>query len=308
MKALVFELILLLAFLQEGGEPIYNIISECNPENNCEKCWDDESMTCYSCKEGYIFGFKSSLTCYKPANIRDIKGYGRSCVECGLGNYADANENYKCKPCPFKCKTCEFVNDGPKCIDCKPAIGETDGYVLNEDCSCTFGDEKNNKGCYCNNENKFIDSSDGSQYCLECTTCDRRQKNCKVLEIPCKEHEFDPLSVNPSLIDDLEADICCQKCDETCETCVGKTQEDCIECRNHDLYEMVGNECLCVCDAAWIDNGDGSHTCTCMYGTEKTDTCPDESCDAKTRYQCRCPAGTQKGEVNADGYSECVAQ
>ena len=310
MKALLFEFILLFASLQAMGDTIYHMGGECNPENNCETCWDDEYSTCYSCKEGYIFGPKSPLTCYKPSSVRDIKGYGRSCVECGLGNYADANDNYKCKPCPFKCKTCEFKVDAPVCIDCKPTIGGTDGYVKDElnDCTCQYGDEKSNKGCYCNNEKMYIDSTDGSQYCKDCTPCTRREKNCKVLKLECPEHFYDPLEVDSSLIDDPSADICCQACDETCETCHGKTQKDCDTCRNDDLYEMVGEECLCVCDAEWVEVDNG-HKCECRYGTEKTDTCLNAAvCDEARRYQCLCPPTMKKGEVQADGHSECVPQ
>ena len=318
MKSIALLLTICLSFSQSMDDydaVYYSLLDNC--ENGCLKCWSDTASSCYSCLEGYIFGEKGVTTCYKP-DLRSIIGYGRQCAACGEGNYLD--EKFHCKPCPYKCKGCELnQNKELHCTVCKGNISNTYGYILEENCSCVYGDELHNKGCYCNDISRFIEYNEDktAQACKPCTHCDRRHKNCKnyLANIECEDalkYTYDPLDIESQLIEDLEADICCQPCDETCKTCKGPTQKDCKTCRNEDLYEMVKDECMCVCNAGWVTKTDGSHECKCLFGTVKTDVCDGQPCLDSTmeeaRYQCLCPNDTIKSSMNADGSFECLKQ
>jgi hypothetical protein len=325
MKAIALQLILALALMQALKPIFYETMQFSKSEDcqiGCEECWNNPQNSCLTCSKGYIFGMNDTNQCYKYAS-RQIIGYGRQCAVCGQGNYVD--ENGMCNPCPYKCQACILENSEVKCTKCKPNIGETDGYLLGEDCSCTYGDTVHNTGCYCNNITKYIaidpQDSNGKQACENCDHCTRHYKNCRqyMVNLKCEDVEkytYDPTDYEPELFDDPDSNLCCKECDISCKTCNGTSDDDCITCRNEDLFEMVeaNHKCMCVCDADWvpatmytIHGVFESHKCECAHGTVKTDTCIGKAvCDEGIRFQCLCPEGKKKGPVNADGSSECI--
>jgi len=292
MNSITLLAILALSFSQ-FYEPA-TVSNECssNPENKCASCWS--SGNCYTCKPGYIFS-SGQLTCYQP-NPRDISGFGRSCAICGDGNYVGPAPNYQCMPCPYPCKTCSLVGDGPICMSCKDDIGGTSGYILAEDCSCNYGKEMD-EGCYCNEALKFIKVAESGKECNKCDHCSRCERGCESIASICPTNMYPPTQCG-----------CCEPCDESCNECTGPTRNDCNACRNTELWESVAGlkECYCVCysDMVLVDATNDIYECRCLGNRVKGEVA---GAPEGHSFQCVCPEGmVEADEKDANGFLDCV--
>ena len=232
------------------------ITTQC--QTDCKECWSLQPTMCYACKEGYYFDPQGGCS---NTQSTMVPGYRRSCAICGPHNFADEKNNYRCTPCEFGCSRCNQDNSG-KCNVCKPE------YTLDPitgQCLCKFGAEIDG-GCFCNQDLFYIaiDPSLGKE-CLQCDQCHRNEKNCETIK--CPPHFFD--------LDNLD---CCEKCNESCDECIGNTRKDCLVknnvrmCRNADLWEEVPgmDECYCVCYSDEVYNADTDTTsCRCHDGRIK---------------------------------------
>ena len=282
----------------------------------CARCFTyDTVMTCYECKEGFLWFQKGCI----KVTPRQIIGYGRDCIVCLVGNYPYQGT---CHPCPYKCKTCHYDENanGPICDTCKPATADTPGYDPNNDCSCKYGlsidDNENVKACFCNNENMFTYVNKDGIGCYECDLCFRNFPNCKGNGV-CPTKTYDPLTCeNCKRVDietlsnsAIEASICCKDCDITCETCSGPGRENCKTCRNEgeQIFEWVESEqqCLCVCHSKEVIEND-ILKCVCNDGREAK-LVVDKEDQTKQSYQCVCKEGTTDADKpNKDGIVECI--
>lgn len=305
------------------------LTTTCN-DPNCNKCFTvDTFERCYECKPvaNTIFDFRTNgYTCWNAA-IREISGFGRSCVVCGEGNYPDASGI--CHPCPYKCKTCALNAESlVKCTECKSSIGIVGGYNTDDDCSCKYGlnmdDGETVKTCFCNSQNYFTYNVDGKHACVECIMCTRNFDNCKVslATKECPQYKYDPTKCDSKTnacqkveIDDflntkLVDELCCKDCDSTCDYCSGPDELDCIGCKSTatEAFEWVDLEkkCLCVCHSkeTIVNN---VKTCVCEDTREMVDVCDlanaeraksegfDSSVDctvaSPAKYQCLCKSG-----------------
>jgi len=266
-------------------------------ESNCKECWAGKPNFCYSCKDTYTFDNVGGCT-NSQATI--VAGYRRDCAICGVHNFANEKNGYKCAPCAFGCSRCNQENSG-KCAECRPE------YVLESDgtCSCKIGEEIDGS-CFCNKESSYIviDPVDGKQ-CMACDQCHRDIPNCSSFE--CPKYTFD-----------LDRKDCCTPCHESCEECIGETNKDCTVksnvrmCRNNDLWEEVAGqeECFCVCYADEVKDDEGKSYCKCHEHRVATDTCISKSCDASEqqhKWQCFCdPAqGFYEGPKDVNGHTTC---
>jgi len=265
--------------------------------SNCKDCWTDKPNLCYSCKTGYYFDNQGG--CANSQNTI-VAGYRRDCAICGVHNYPDESNQYRCAPCAYGCSKCNEENNG-KCSECNPE------YTLEDDgtCSCKIGQEIDST-CFCNKESFYIilDPIEGKQ-CIECDQCSRDVPNCD--KVMCPKYTFD-----------LDRKDCCTPCHYSCDECDGETSKDCLVkntvrmCRNIDLWEEVPglDECYCVCYADEEKDEDGISHCRCHSDRIATDLCANKDCngyDNQHRWQCLCdPAkGYHEGPKDVNGHTTC---
>ena len=218
---------------------------DCDPA--CVSCFQlDNPNFCFECKPSYIWIDNKCA----PFDSRSIPGVNRPCVQCGEYNYATAD--YKCKACPFPCKTC----DENGCITCKVELG-FELNVATKKCECLKGYFKNGK-CLCQDDLHYVDTNGN---CVECQKGTRGVGNCFP---PCPKYTYE-ITVSQ-----------CEPCHYSCGVCFGLEENECEPptipgktddgCR-HDLgFEYISalSKCMCICNSV-----EQNKACECIEGYTK---------------------------------------
>ncbi|EAR87008.2 transmembrane protein, putative (macronuclear) [Tetrahymena thermophila SB210] len=188
----------------------------CDNLKICKKCKDEN---CQSCDENLEKCFK----CYKQTYIHEQKCYQQQ------PNNTFCNQSKECKLClNNNCKTCDFnLTDCVSCLD--------NQYLFNKQCyitqpNSTFCDEQKvcqscQSGCKVCKNNPYICEECIDQYYLFNGKCSFKQPDSTYCD---------------------KSTLVCNKCDETCFSCNGPTQNECTGCDQTVFrYDSSTSRCLC---------------------------------------------------------------
>ncbi|EAR91877.2 surface protein (macronuclear) [Tetrahymena thermophila SB210] len=166
----------------------------------CSTC--NENLICPSCFDGYFLDKNSCQKCLQNcAQCND----SQTCTQCLKGYNLYDNLCLTSEQCPSGCKLCQ---DNFSCQTC------LDGYV------------KQNQQCIkCSVENcSFCDQQ---QRCFQCKSGYKLLNNSQICVKDC--------GVGHYLSDNNE----CLACDQTCFTCKGPTDTDCIICKTRQKQDII---------------------------------------------------------------------
>jgi len=198
---------------------------------NCDRCWLGNDPTyCYQCTPGTIWVNNKCQTFEQ----RTIPGFGRTCAECGMGNYWSTSAK-TCKPCRYESAYC--IHGFPCCGDdgdnqCTPTFV----LVTPTQCGCLRGENFRVKDkCVCPLANTYIGPNGD---CLSCT--DKCPIGCS--DFVCPVGTF--------------LDGCkCTPCHYSCATCSkGNKETNCDTCKSGFDYVATKGLCLCGCCTIEKDN------------------------------------------------------
>ncbi|EAR89409.2 zinc finger lsd1 subclass family protein (macronuclear) [Tetrahymena thermophila SB210] len=224
-------------------------------DSSCQECKDSSNTSCTKCKDSdYLF---EDGTC-KP--------------ECPQEGYF--KEDKMCKKCDSSCKQCKG-SEKNDCILCK---GEQKLYPEGNCSDCLINDKYyiSDKYCLpCHSSCKTCkDNSETG--CQDCEANLNRQvdQTCKICDLK-----------NGMFVD--KTDNTCKKCHQTCKTCSGSSENDCLSCIGDNKFYQDKTTGQKKCISCQIDNKqyikedmclDCDATCqTCSGGSETE--CID--CDSK---------------------------
>ncbi|KAL4470423.1 hypothetical protein ABPG74_012034 [Tetrahymena malaccensis] len=229
---------------------------KCSPETQCTKCYDNkpekylqDGKKCTDCKQNGYFINSSSNTCDKCISNCDQCDNNFQCKQCSSGFYVLEDDkscsqcitdgyyidktNKYCNQCPpeKKCKKCN--NNNLKCTQCLSGF-----YLLNSDSCiiCGGGYFKSGNNCF-----KCIDN---------CQTCTNDKKCIKCLPnfylyndgaqcVPCDN------------LGQFQQNDTCQSCHISCSKCKGKTENDCLECKEINQFNYKGKCEVCTRDGVF---------------------------------------------------------
>lgn len=219
----------------------------------CEKCTSEK--VCTSCVKGHLFDGVSSCDATCSPDCETCEGSESTCKSCPLGYVLRGT---KCVQCLEGCRTCEarywYDDSTLKCTSC------IDGYFLNEEdgiCSkCNHPCLTCMKGsygyCYTCVDGYYLSLeflTEGEYHTGECAVCSRSVSNCELCISDCDDdlagYTCSAICTKCSeqfyLSDDGKS---CLDCHNTCKTCDGPSDEECIECKD-GLYKYEGKCVAC---------------------------------------------------------------
>ena len=231
-------------------------------DENCDICYNTESVGCKKCKKGY---FNKKGECQKLPSINENN-------ECPAGYYVDNKSKYCQKicdgvSCTIKKKLNYYKCDSNDCLACKnntlmvysqcdnSAVCKKEGClncITNDECLiCTQGYyllggicHKCTYGCsICTNNETCISCLSGfelnsSQKCISSKNFDFNINKYKIY----KNKLFMIYNVFNRVID--LGNIKLAECDSNCIKCYQNTGK-CIECQTH--YKLKDNKCIKYC-------------------------------------------------------------
>ena len=195
MKAIYSLLLLLLAATKtQMDDTISDVTSQKTcadyEQANCARCYEAfnkyisqlgiTQSLCYECATNKDY-YWSNGACVEVPNARTINGWGRTCAECGKGNFW-SSANKKCMPCKYEAAHCPSGN----CCDEDEDFECTATFTLDTDlkrCECEKGDHfKVYDKCYCNGqEDVYLVIQDDKPI-----TCEKCQNRCPT---GCEKHD-----------------------------------------------------------------------------------------------------------------------
>lgn len=228
---------------------------ECVPcPQGCGKCTSDQK--CIKCKEEWIFAHGEQVC------IPEIG------VLCGKGSFR-ADENVDCEPCGSNCRSCAETKEN--CLTCPMNQALHLFTCIDHECPRgTFHDEKMRECRPCPHVCTECKSFD------HCTNCHlghalNAQGRCVT---SCKPNEYQT------------SEQLCRPCHESCSTCQGPTDKDCLSCPESNKYLSSIGQCLEQCSRGFVDEKGQCQAChpSCA------------SCHGPSPFQCStCPSGRKLG-------------
>ena len=217
---------------------------ECH--ETCLTCTGPGANACLACPTG---GVSANGACAVPVCNKDSTDNtvyhctacenSINCKTCENRYYLATVRKYKlCRPCSPLCKTCENEN-GDKCAECAVGSATSDKVCNPPTCTTTNG------------------QAGGTN--INCVTCSSDNINCD----ECKDGYF---------LERVGAYSVCTKCHNSCYTCSGPLETDCLLCTS---YPSVDGKCANpVCKI-----GDPTHTnyncATCNNDGKSCSVCAD---------------------------------
>ncbi|KAL4470417.1 hypothetical protein ABPG74_012028 [Tetrahymena malaccensis] len=218
---------------------------KCSPETQCTKCYDNkpekylqDGKKCTDCKQNGYFINSNSNTCDKCISNCDqcdnnfqckqcSPGFylledDKTCSQCSTDGYYIDKTNQYCNKCPpeKKCKNCN--NNDLKCTQCFSGF-----YLFNSDSCIICGDG------YFKSGNNCFKCIDNCQTCTDDKKCKKCLPNFYLYNdgaqcIPCDSQG------------QFQQNDTCQLCHSSCSKCKGKTENDCIECKESNQFNYKG--------------------------------------------------------------------
>ncbi|KAL4469881.1 hypothetical protein ABPG72_011102 [Tetrahymena utriculariae] len=257
---------------------------QCNQCNSsCQSCSGGSESDCIICQQqGYYISTQQNNTCVTQCDVHQ-------------GQYIDNTTNPKqmyCRQCSSNCLTCQDQNTCIYCIE---------GYFLNQNqcklcdssCQSCYGSNPNN--CIiCQLTDSFISIKQNNICVSQCdltqgqyidTIDNQKQKYCRVCPTSCQTCTN---STNcTSCIQGYFLNVNqCQKCDDSCLSCLGPSNSNCIICSQPNYYISTKQNNLCVqqCDltqAQYVDATANPLQKYCKQCQNFCQTCSNQiSCDS----------------------------
>ncbi|KAL4456740.1 hypothetical protein ABPG73_014766 [Tetrahymena malaccensis] len=254
--------------------------------NQCQKCDD----SCLSCSGP---GVSNCIICSQPNYYISIKQNYQCVQQCDLtqAQYVDITTNLKqkyCKQCQNLCQTCSnsdncdtciqgYYMDGNVCKQCDSSCQSCSGAGPSMCIICLsqgffISTQQNNK-CIplCDtNQAQYIDNLTNSQqkYCRQCSNLCQTCSNSSSCD-SCIQGYY----LNGSQ---------CYPCDNSCLTCNGPGQNNCIICKMPNYYISVklNNVCVQQCDlssAQYIDSTTNPQQNICRQCNSVCQTCSNQT-------------------------------
>ena len=250
--------------------------SSCSVINNtqpvCLVCADgfypDSVSGCLSCDKSCKTcsgsGNSSCLSCYSGMSL----AWNGSC-ECSDGFYVDLSLTSPfCNICDPSCETCSG-SGANSCLSCPSGFYFNSGNCLSCSTNCNS----------CNLDQNTCTSCREGYYLSSSSTCECPQgsydsgSNCQLFNTIsfCEKYAYNPSSspqVSCTLCDDGyyidSSSGTCQKCSETCYTCLNSTS-DCLSCIPGLLLTVLNSNTgtgSCSCPSGSFINGTNCDSCS----------------------------------------------
>ena len=252
IKALIF-----IALIALTNTKVYNITinditntATCNgmyEEANCARCFQSDAQDaqlikaqslCYQCNAGSFYW--NQWECVALPDHRNIPGWGRSCAECGAGNYwSDTAKS--CKPCKYEAAKC---SNGESCCNDTVDFACTNTFSLDSNtnrCICSKGDHfKLYDKCYCVGQNDVYMEIDDNTGVVTCKACkDKCNLGCADFTCP-----------NGTYLDGCQ----CKDVHYTCKTAPNDKEENCTECKlPFEFVTLTDGKKLCMCPCCMVE-------------------------------------------------------
>ncbi|KAL4500217.1 hypothetical protein ABPG73_011325 [Tetrahymena malaccensis] len=284
----------------------------CSPETSCTQCFQtkpekylQDGKKCTECKQSGYFINSNQITCDKCISNCDqcdnnssckkcntgfyILEDNQSCSQCNTNGYYIDKTNQFCKKCPQD-KNCKQCNNNQKCTECQNGY-----YLFNLDSCILCGDGyfKSGNNCF-----KCIDNCQTCADDKKCIKClpNYYLFNDKVQCIPC------------NLEGQFQQSDTCQLCDSTCSKCQGKTQNDCLECKDQHQFNYKGRCEACARDGVFQSGKqclDCAQNCKSCTGVE-IDKCI--QCNNTFSFQSdrKCMICPTDNKYFIDGNNQCL--
>ncbi|KAL4480180.1 hypothetical protein ABPG74_020696 [Tetrahymena malaccensis] len=258
-------------------------------QSNCSQCQD--SQTCLKCQSGYFLDLSSKICtqctnncqiCSSPTQCQSCltgyKLYGNSCLKCidfcsicASNDCPSCIDGYflvknSCQKCIQNCINCQ---DSQSCNKCQEGFNLYGNMCLtssqcptgcklcqdNTSCQiCLEGYIQQNQQCMkCSIENCSI--CDNQQYCLQCKSGFKLVNQTQICIKNC--------GIGYYLSDNNE----CLACDQTCQTCQGPKDTDCITCKSNLYLSSFSQKCLQCEDQQYLDNQNNCQNCFTLCQT-----------------------------------------
>ncbi|KAL4493949.1 hypothetical protein ABPG72_021966 [Tetrahymena utriculariae] len=235
-------------------------------KNICSPC-DDNCTTCNGPNTNQC------LTCALPKYYQPSTG---QCVQqCNLNQYQD-DLSVSCLNCHQSCASC-FGGDQNNCLSCQGSLYlATSGNICLTSCissdktnclSCSgsnFFDSATNscvvscpKGTYKNQSKNICSPCDDN-----CTTCNGPNTNqCLTCALPKYYQPSTGQCVQQCNLNQYQDDlsVSCLNCHQSCASCFGGDQNNCVSCQGSLYLATSGNICLTSCISS-----DDSQCLTCI--------------------------------------------
>ncbi|EAR90505.2 zinc finger lsd1 subclass family protein (macronuclear) [Tetrahymena thermophila SB210] len=246
-----------------------------NTQNNqCTQC----DSSCYTCNG---IATNNCTSCQLPLYFEPTSN---QCLQnCNSNQYPDTN-SISCKQCDNSCLTC----DGPSTSNCKSCIQGL--FLQSKQCLSKCDDsyfvlsstnicQKCDATCY------NCQSPGDSNSCTSCSGSLYLYQNQCIST--CPSNTFPILQTNNNI---------CQPCDQSCQTCNGAGNNNCLSCQAPDLfYQQTSKMCVQTCN-------------TNQYQNTSNQTC--SSCDPSCAS---CSGPSNKNCLSCSGntflyQNQCIAQ
>ncbi|KAL4494498.1 hypothetical protein ABPG72_019908, partial [Tetrahymena utriculariae] len=264
--------------------------------NSCKQCNSQLATGCTECQP-YLFYWPISKLC-KSCDIQDgyfVKNvstgtFNQTCQQCHQDcktcndekqsscincketySFQDKNDQNICKKCHNDCRKCNGVSQ-TNCLECMQP-----GYHIRLDKTCglclsnQFLEDNNCQNCSdnCLKCNEF-------KTCLECGNNTHIKQNGKCGE--CEKNEYADKSTNK-----------CMKCHETCLSCKGSLNNECLQCYDGALRIRSDTKQCGKCDSNQYYDNIQCYDChkdckICSGPGNDIDQCT--QCIDPTKYEC----------------------
>ncbi|KAL4489764.1 hypothetical protein ABPG72_022404 [Tetrahymena utriculariae] len=278
---------------------------DCN--SNCKTC-NSPGNICTSCNSPNFLNPGSGLTCLPTCPVSyccsgslylDIStnSCNSTCPQdistnscnstCPQGTYPDGSTNI-CSNCDANCATC-YGGTSSNCLTCNLPLSY---QKSTSECisSCTSGqylDTNTNNCTQC--DSSCLNCFGGSKkQCVDCQLPRYFQKLTTSCELQCQPNQYGNSKT-----------AMCEQCDNSCATCSGPSNNQCLSCENSLFYLQTSGACVSNCPSGYFQNNllnqcqKCDSTCKECSGTSNTQC---TSCSSQLIFynnQCltQCPSG-----------------
>ena len=230
-------------------------------EANCARCFNTvtpytqligASSLCYECATDKDY-YWANGECVELPDVRTINGWGRTCAECGKGNFW-STANKKCMPCKYEAAHCPSGNccDEDEDFECTATFTLDAGLKW---CECDKGDHfKVYDKCYCSGqEDVYLVIQDDQSI-----TCEKCQNRCPT---GCEKHDCG----TGFYLDGCE----CKPVHYSCQDAKSASEDNCDTCKTpFEFVEIVPGtkKCLCPCCSIEGDEVCSEQDLVCLNG------------------------------------------
>ncbi|XP_077988684.1 proprotein convertase subtilisin/kexin type 5-like isoform X2 [Glandiceps talaboti] len=261
-------------------------------DEKCGTCNGPSEYDCLSCPDGQFL----------------IEDRSQCTDDCGVGYFLEY-ETQNCVPCESHCKQC--LGSADFCISCQDGM-EMQGSTCLIGCPMHTYKDIDDKCQQCD-ESCYSCTGPSDEECLDCQQGYILQERKCLRGDSCGESYYRNTYVDPPE---------CAECHETCKTCIGPGEDDCLECAEslhfndgrcqqtcaYGEYMGTDNECK-ACDEFCVQCQGQGQCYECEYGKFLDDeaTCVQECRNGKYGYNGEChTCHSSCKKCQGSGAADCI--